>query len=163
NEVPFMKSLAAHLSALRWPSRTTKLGYSHFPGRADMVTSSPDASFVVTTEAKYFVLNYPSRLCRGDRWDGNLARQHLGIWPGKRPLPKAQSGPFRRGGGVCSVSGLSRFAELAPDGERRPWTSSCAQGIDPPIGRRGDRTTRMAHDGDGPEHRASHPSGLPRP
>jgi len=89
-EVSFMKILSTYLSNMLWASATSGLGYQHISKnaslcscRADLRSTSPDRAITVINEAKYFVLDWPTRLSEGKQWDGSLARQHIGTKPGK--------------------------------------------------------------------------------
>lgn len=83
DEVYLFRYLGERLSAEGWSSTAKGIRYTHLSGYPDLRTSSPDGSVVITTEGKYFVLDWPTRVAEGTVWDGSIARQHLGVFPGK--------------------------------------------------------------------------------
>jgi hypothetical protein len=83
DEVPLAARLAAALSARGCGAETTGISYPS-GGRPDLrLRSSSNAAkpCCLTLELKYFVLDWPTRGSK--RWNGSIARQHLGIEPGK--------------------------------------------------------------------------------
>ena len=130
-EVQLAERLAEDLAG--WSSATGGIAYPN--GERPDLRCEADDGTVVTLEIKYFVLDWPTRR---SRWDGHLARQHLGILPGKpnngvhdvtEKLPRVDFGTHvgfllvtfscPRGSALTDIATFESTAGV----DRSPWTS----------------------------------------
>jgi hypothetical protein len=82
-EVPLTGVLRDWMTLRSWASSTTGLTYPRTRRRADMLSTSPFGDMTITLEFKQYVRDYPSRPDPEVVPDYQIAKQHLGILPGK--------------------------------------------------------------------------------